>query len=102
MNSFVKSKINYMYSRILLLSAFVSTGFFVFSQNTSPYWSLAGNSNAAAGSKLGTTTAIPLNLTTNNLTRLRIYSNGRVGIGSAVTFNNSTRSLNLADAEAVM
>jgi len=91
-----------MYPRILLISAFVLTGFFVSSQNTSPYWSLVGNSNAAASSKLGTTNAIPLNLATNNLTRLRIYDNGRVGIGSAITTNNTTRSLNLADAQAVM
>jgi hypothetical protein len=35
-------------------------------QNTSPYWSLAGNSNAAASSKLGTTKSIPLKLITAN------------------------------------
>jgi hypothetical protein len=53
-------------------------------QNTSPYWSLAGNSNASATtSKLGTTNGIELRLFTNNLERMRILaSNGRVGIGT--------------------
>lgn len=46
-------------------------------------WSLAGNSDATATSRLGTTAAVPLNLTTNNLTRLRIDADGRVGIGTA-------------------
>ena len=51
-------------------------------QNTSPFWSLAGNSNATAASKLGTTNAIPLRLLTKNLERLRIDTAGRVGIGT--------------------
>jgi hypothetical protein len=53
-------------------------------QNTSPYWSLAGNSNASnTASKLGTTTAINLRLFTNNQERVHInYSNGYVGIGT--------------------
>jgi hypothetical protein len=65
-----------------VLFAFVSLS--AKAQNTAPYWSLAGNNGttAAATSKLGTTTALPLNLTTNNLTRLRIEANGRVGIGT--------------------
>ena len=51
-------------------------------QNTSPYWSLAGNNNATATSKLGTTNAINLSVYTNNLERMRILSaNGYVGIG---------------------
>lgn len=52
-------------------------------QNTSPFWSLAGNSNSNAVSKLGTTIAEPLNLITNNLTRLRIGTDGKVGIGTS-------------------
>jgi hypothetical protein len=51
-------------------------------QNTSPYWSLAGNSNATTSSKLGTTNSIPLRLTTNNSTRLYISTGGNVGIGT--------------------
>lgn len=74
----------------------------LFAQNTSPYWSLAGNSNASTSSKLGTTNSIPLNLTTNNLTRIKIFENGRVGVGSRITNTNATRVLNLADDNAVM
>ena len=51
-------------------------------QNTSPYWSLAGNSNATSSSKLGTTNTIPLRFYTKNLERLRIDTGGRVGIGT--------------------
>jgi len=51
-------------------------------QNSSPYWSLAGNSGASATSKLGTTNAIPLRLLTNNIERLRITPNGAIGIGT--------------------
>ncbi|MCU7549936.1 tail fiber domain-containing protein [Chitinophagaceae bacterium LB-8] len=53
-------------------------------QNTSPYWSLAGNSNASSTtSKLGTTNAIPLRLFTNNAVRVYIHpTSGNVGIGT--------------------
>ncbi|MCU7548174.1 tail fiber domain-containing protein [Chitinophagaceae bacterium LB-8] len=52
-------------------------------QNTSPYWSLAGNSNASSTtSKLGTTNAIPLRLYTNNATRVYINTSGNVGIAT--------------------
>lgn len=51
-------------------------------QNTAPFWSLKGNSNAVAGSKLGTTNAIPLRLFTNNLVRVHIAPGGNVGIGT--------------------
>ena len=73
-------------------------------QNTSPFWSLAGNNGATASptSKLGTTTSLPLNLVTNNVTRLRIFEDGRVGVGSRITSANATRVLNLADDNAVM
>ncbi len=90
-------------------------------QNTSPYWSLAGNSNASATtSKLGTTNAIPLRLFTNNAVRMYIHpTSGNVGIGTTtpltkfhvngtgafgnqVTAANATRALNLADNNAVM
>lgn len=52
-------------------------------QNSSPYWSLAGNSNATSSSKLGSTTSIPLRLITNNIERVRITSGGNVGIGTS-------------------
>lgn len=71
-------------------------------QNTSPFWSLAGNSNANSAAKLGTTTADPLNLTTNNLTRLTILPTGQSGFGANVTTANATRVLNLVDGNAVM
>jgi hypothetical protein len=59
-------------------------------QNT---WSLAGNSNATANSKMGTTNAIPLRLSTNNQTRVYINANtGNVGIG---TGDNSTLNYKL-------
>ncbi len=44
-------------------------------------WNLAGNANATAASKLGTTNAIPLRLTTNNAVRATITSSGNFGIG---------------------
>lgn len=88
-------------------------------QNTSPYWSLAGNSNATASSKLGTTNGNNLGLFTNNIERMRITTAGSVGIATAnpltkfhvngsgsfgtnVTSTNATRALNLVDANAVM
>lgn len=57
-------------------------GLFVFSAHSQTTWNLAGNSNADATSKLGTTNSFPLNLTTNNATRLRISADGKVGIGT--------------------
>jgi hypothetical protein len=53
-------------------------------QDTSPFWSLAGNSNASSTtSKLGTTNARNLRLFTNNIERMHInYTNGYVGIGT--------------------
>jgi hypothetical protein len=52
-------------------------------QNISPYWSLAGNSNATSFSKLGTTNNISLRFYSNNVQRMIIsYSTGAVGIGT--------------------
>ncbi|HTE30857.1 MAG TPA: tail fiber domain-containing protein [Chryseolinea sp.] len=67
-----------------LLLSFLLLSFSVISlaQNTSPFWSVAGNSNASAASKLGTTNAIPLSLYTSNATRLFISPTGFVGIGT--------------------
>jgi len=51
-------------------------------QNVSPYWSLAGNSNATSSSKLGTTNAINLRMFTNNVERMRLATSGLVGINT--------------------
>src|SRR5437879_6091767 len=71
----------------MLLRSFVSVVFmttviYANAQNASPYWSVAGNSNATTSSKLGTTNSIPLRLYTKNLERMRIDTGGRVGIGT--------------------
>jgi hypothetical protein len=50
-------------------------------QNTSPFWSLQGNSNVTASSKFGTTNAKPLKLFTNNKLRILISNGGSVNIG---------------------
>jgi hypothetical protein len=67
--------------KILLFIIFVASILASKGQNTSPYWSLAGNNNASANSKLGTTNLIPLRFFTKNLERMRIDTGGRVGIG---------------------
>lgn len=54
----------------------------IHAQNVAPFWSLSGNSNAAATSKLGTTNNIPLRLFTNNLERARIDGTGKIGINT--------------------
>lgn len=52
-------------------------------QNTAPYWSTTGNSNAGGSPKLGNTTTTALRLITNNSTRIYISpSAGNVGIGT--------------------
>jgi hypothetical protein len=83
---------------LLVSSLFIFT--IVQAQNTSPYWSLAGNSGttATSSSKLGTTGSIPLNLTTNNLTRIRINSDGKVGIGT----NNPQQRLHVESPSNIM
>jgi hypothetical protein len=71
---------------------FAFTIIFVFfstanAQNASPYWSLAGNSNATSSSKLGTTNGTSLRFYTNNLQRMIINAAGFVGIGNASPVN---------------
>ncbi len=51
-------------------------------QNTSPYWSLAGNSHASSSSKLGTTNSVPLRFFTVNTQRMVITTSGDVGLGT--------------------
>jgi hypothetical protein len=70
-----------MQLRLLLTSLSLAAIFCTHAQNTSPYWSLAGNSNASASSKLGTTNAVPLRLITKNVARLVIDTAGRIAIG---------------------
>jgi hypothetical protein len=50
-------------------------------------WLLSGKSDATATSVLGTTNAIPLRLHTNNIERIRIETNGRVGVGTTAPVN---------------
>jgi hypothetical protein len=57
-------------------------------QNTSPYWSINGNSNATVSSKLGTTNATPLKLFTNNRLRVFISNGGSVNIGNGSANTN--------------
>src|SRR4051794_25562127 len=58
--------------------------------NGSPYWSTSGNGNSNVSSKLGTTIAEPLRLTTNNSVRLYIHATtGNVGIGTGNTASSS-------------
>lgn len=45
-------------------------------------WKLTGNPDATSTSKLGTTNAVPLNLTTNNQVRILINPAGLVGMGN--------------------
>ena len=77
----------------------------VTAQNTSPYWSLAGNSNASnSSSKLGTTNTVNLRIFTKNLERVRVDTSGRVGIGtttpdSRLTINTTTKGQNALRAQ---
>ncbi|WP_207429876.1 tail fiber domain-containing protein [Sabulibacter ruber] len=96
--------------KILLTFLALLTLTVAIAQNTAPYWSLAGNSNAGSA-KLGTTNGVNLRLFTNNAERMRIMANGLVGIGTTsplsklqinsgttvdplrVTLNNATKLL---------
>ena len=63
---------------VIALSNFQSTN----AQNSSPYWSLAGNSNTSSSSKLGTTNSVPLRFFTNNGQRMILTTSGDVGLGT--------------------
>jgi hypothetical protein len=81
----------------LFATAFFSFLIMIQAQNTSPYWSLAGNSNATSSSKLGTTNAINLRLFTNNMERMRLTSAGLVGVGT--TAPNAKLHINSATGQ---
>jgi hypothetical protein len=66
----------------LYVTSLCSIAVGVSAQNTWPYWSLSGNSNATSSSKLGTTNAINLRFYTNNSERARITTSGLMGIGT--------------------
>ncbi len=68
--------------RNLYVTLALFAGMFSFSATEAQNWSLAGNADASAASKLGTTTNVPLRLLTNNAERLRITPDGRLGIGT--------------------
>lgn len=77
------------------LMAMVFACLFIFqfhavAQNSSPYWSLAGNSNATSTSKFGTTNAQNLRILTNNIERMRVLANGNIGIGTVTAPNKLT------------
>ena len=72
--------------KIFFLS-FISCSLLLCKSKTFGQWQLTGNGNATATSILGTTHAIPLNLTTNNVRRLVIDANGKIGIGTATPVN---------------
>jgi Chaperone of endosialidase/Secretion system C-terminal sorting domain len=55
----------------------------LYAQNTSPYWSLAGNSNATSTSSLGTTNLQSLRFVTNSKLGMIINTSGNVGIGTS-------------------
>lgn len=70
---------------LITLSSFTS---FINAQNGSTYWSLAGNNNATASSRLGTTNNISLRFYTNDVQRMIINSaQGYVGIGTGSPVN---------------
>lgn len=70
-------------------------------QNTSPYWSLAGNSNTSTASKLGTTNGVSLRFYTNNAQRMLIgFSSGNVSIGS--TSLNARLTVNAASGSDIL
>jgi hypothetical protein len=74
---------HFIFPTAVFLTTALSIACLTQGQNTSPYWSVVGNSNATASTaKLGTTNGYPLRLTTNNATRLYITSTGNVGIGT--------------------
>ena len=71
----------------IICFSLVTVCFFCLAIKSNAQWNLTGNSNATATSILGTTTSVPLNLTTNNVQRLVIDANGKKGIGTTTPIN---------------
>ena len=71
----------------IICFSLVTVCFFCLAIKSNAQWNLTGNSNATATSILGTTTSVPLNLTTNNVQRLVIDANGKIGIGTTTPIN---------------
>src|SRR4029078_10921913 len=76
-----------MKKKFFFIAALFALAVYSNAQNTSPYWSLAGNSNANSSSKLGTTNLVSLRFFTNNSQRMIIDSIGRAGIGISKPVN---------------
>lgn len=72
---------------ILFLTFGISITLISLQTATAQSWNITGNNNTTALSKLGTTNFIPLNLVTNDQTRVRIDEIGRVGIGTTSPVN---------------
>ena len=79
---------------LLPVTIFLIASIFMARTTMAQSWSLTGNSNAATGSKLGTTSLTPLKIFTNNLERIRIDASGNVGIGTLNPLNILTVQLN--------
>jgi len=70
-------------SKIILAFACAFSTFYTFSQGTN--WRIAGNNNITGGTNfLGTTNAQPIEFRTSNVERMRITSNGFVGLNNSV------------------
>ena len=78
----MRKDLRFVFATVLLIATLFQNAM---SQNTSPYWSLSGNSNATTSSKLGTTNNVYLRFVANNVERGRIHTNGNWGIGDAGT-----------------
>ena len=68
--------------KLLLPTLLVAVSSGANAQNAAPFWSLSGNNNASGASKLGNTNGVALSLATNNLSRIYIAPDGKVGIGT--------------------
>jgi len=82
-------KKNSLFTILAASAAVIGMALPAHAQNYSPYWSLAGNSNANSSySKLGTTNGVSLRIVTNNSTRAyidRYTGNVSIGYGSSTS-----------------
>ena len=70
-----------MKNSLLRLCILIVSALIMLSTNAQS-WSLTGNSNTTNTSFLGTTNSKALIVRTNNIERMRVNSNGKVGIGT--------------------